>query len=673
MLIKFSLVVLACNLSAVSAFAQHAPDIHFGKIAASDFEIAASPAIDSNAKAVVIADIGETHFEGNARGWFSHVFKKTTRFKVLNRAALSMATIQIPLYVKDQREEVLSDISASSYRLEGGKVVETKLEKANIYKETEDVNHSRVRFVIPGAQEGSVVEYTYTIKSDFDFNMPSWSFQSMECPTLWSEYTASIPSTLVYLSSTTGYHNFVVNTTDHKSQSYELRQTGTTLGQTEKMFYVNAITYKRHWAMKDLPALKMEAYMSSPQNCLDKIEFQLYQTYDGEKTNDVYSTWAKASEQLLLEKDFGETLSWEMVWAKDALDKAVTPGADRLIQAKQVYYYVQKNFTCTNHNDPHIKTTLEEVFRRKSGTVGEINLLLVALLRSKGFIADPVLLSTRSNGRTSEKFPVLAQLNYVICRVMTAGETFYLDASRPYLGYGKLEEECYNGYAHVISKDTSFVPLQADSLLEMKTTTVSISNTDNRLSGLFESQLGDNESLRLRGLLASGHKDDLLKSIADGTRSENIAISHLAIDSIDNPEVPLNLRFDVQLNMFGDNDLVYFNPVLYDGVRQNPFHAASREYPVELSSARQDTYILTMDIPKGYTVDELPKSARIRLNEHDGLFEYMVEKHADDIQLRCSLSINKTFFAPEEYQSLRDFYGHVVRKESESIVFRKIK
>jgi hypothetical protein len=51
-----------------------------------------------------------------------------------------------------------------------------------------------------------------------------------------------------------------------------------------------------------------------------------------------------------------------------------------------------------------------------------------------------------------------------------------------------------------------------------------------------------------------------------------------------------------------------------EGMRENPFKAAERKYPVEMPYVRDDMYILNMQIPDGYEVDELPKSARVALN-----------------------------------------------------------
>ena len=80
-----------------------------------------------------------------------------------------------------------------------------------------------------------------------------------------------------------------------------------------------------------------------------------------------------------------------------------------------------------------------------------------------------------------------------------------------------------------------------------------------------------------------------------------------------------------------------------------------------------------MEIPTGYKVDELPKSTRVKLNENEGMFEYIATSDANTIQLRYKLVLNKATFNPEDYATLRDFYGYVVKKQAEQIVFKKIK
>ena len=112
--------------------------------------------------------------------------------------------------------------------------------------------------------------------------------------------------------------------------------------------------------------------------------------------------------------------------------------------------------------------------------------------------------------------------------------------------------------------------------------------------------------------------------------------------------------------------------MLSEGYKENPFISADRRYPVEMPYTMDETYVLNMQIPDGYTVEELPKSAKVVYNTDEGSFEYLIQKGESNIQMRVHLKLNKAFFPAEEYSTLRDFLGFVVKKESEQIVFKKI-
>ena len=81
---------------------------------------------------------------------------------------------------------------------------------------------------------------------------------------------------------------------------------------------------------------------------------------------------------------------------------------------------------------------------------------------------------------------------------------------------------------------------------------------------------------------------------------EEIDLSDIKIDSLKITDEPVTVKYELKLNGFGDADIVYFNPMLGEAIRKNPFSAAERFYPVEMPYAMHDIYTLNMDIPKGY-------------------------------------------------------------------------
>lgn len=80
-----------------------------------------------------------------------------------------------------------------------------------------------------------------------------------------------------------------------------------------------------------------------------------------------------------------------------------------------------------------------------------------------------------------------------------------------------------------------------------------------------------------------------------------------------------------------------------------------------------------MEIPEGYEVEELPKSTRVKLNEKDGMFEYLIQQNEHSIQFKCAINIKTATFDAEDYNTIRDFYSFIIKKQGEQIVFKKIK
>jgi hypothetical protein len=672
-ILLFTAIIFLLNFKSLG---QDTAPVNFGKVKIEDFTLN-SPAIDSSSNAVIVLDKGEVSFEGNQNGWFAYVFKRNTRIKIINNKGFDLVTVELLLYKNDDTKEKVENLSGVTYNNENGTITETKLNSKDVFEEKSDKNHFYKKFTMPGVKAGSIIEYSYVIKSDFIFNLPSWEFQSPEYPTLWSEYNVTIPGLLSYMAVNQGAHKFDINKSSEGFKNYSVTHVsgggGYSSGVEEKLS-VSSPTTNHRWVMKDVPAFYVENYLSSPKNFIDKIRFQLYKTYDGEDYHDVAKNWKNVSEELTKREDFGEPLNEDNTWLDKILEPVVQENDDALKRAKEIYYYVQKNYTCINHYDKFIKTSLQDVVKKKSGTVGDINLLLIAMLKHEKIYALPVLLSTREFGRSPTTYPLMEQLNYVIARINIDTSDYYLDATIPFLQFGKLPSDCYNGQARVILSDTAVVVnFDAGQLKENHSVSVFINNNDNKeVEGAFTRDMGFYESLDAKSTIANSTLNTYETKLK-ASYPEDMVLSNIKVDSLLSPEDPVSVKFDFKLTSFGNADIIYFNPLLGEALKENPFYAAERKYPVEMPYATNDVYTLSMEIPKGYKVDELPKSARSALNGTDGSFDYLISADANLIQFICRLKLNKADFTPDDYQTLRDFYAFIVKKEAEQIVFKKIK
>lgn len=661
------ILVLLC-MAQSPLFAQDKLNLKYGKITPADFDLSKHK-FDTSVSAVVIADVGRSDFDGNTKGWFSLSFKKHTRIKILNKNGLEAATVSIPLYFSGSAEEKVTNLKATTYVLEDGKIIETELDKKSIFKDKYDKNHMTVKFTLPGAKEGAIIEYSYVVTSDFLSNLQPWEFQG-EYPVLWSEYEVKMPAFFNYVFLSQG-----IMTLDHTAETtrenYSVTEPGGTSASSSYNFSANAILHK--WIAKAVPALKQESFTSNLDNHISKIEFQLSQyRFPNMPVKDIMGNWVSMATELMKDEDFGAGLSKSNGWLDDELKPVVLGAPDKLEKAKKIYAYVRDKFTCTGKRGIGLSASLKTIDKNKNGYNADINILLTAMLKQQDIEAYPIILSTRSHGYTHEFYPLIDRFNYVICGTKIDDKIYYLDASDPTLGFNKLSSECYNGHARAIMPTVAqAVYFSADSLVEKKLSSVFIrSSKTGEWEGHFTSNMGYYESINVRSSIKSKGQEPFFKAIQTSFTGE-MEMNNQKIDQLQELEKPVKVDYDFVIK--SDEDIIYFNPLLNEGYKENFFKSAERFYPVEMPYCFDETYVFTMEVPQDYIVEEIPKSAKVNFGDKDGSFEYMIDKSGDNIRLRSRVKLNRAVYSPEEYNDLREFFSYVVKKHAEPIVLKKKK
>ena len=655
----FTGIVICC-----ASFCQvNKPDVKFGDVTPEDFA-ASFYSIDSSADAVYLYDAGSSHYESGAGGSFFLVYKEHKRIRLLHKSSFTnAAAIRIYLFDHGTSSDELEDLQAATYAMENGKVTINKVDKSSIFK-TKQGNVELVTFTFPKLTEGCIIEYAYKETIPAFSYIPAWSFQGA-FPHLWSEYSVEVPQFLDFVTLNQGYLEPVIDTGSTSASNFTLPVQ--TLGWRPNTF--RSITVKHTWAFQNVPAIKEESYITNLSNYEERLEFQLQAIrIPAEPPKFFMHDWYETADQLMKNENFGYELSKENHYLKEAVNPATEGLTDPLDKAKHIFEFVRKNYLCINHSAISLSQPVKKTYETKRGNVADINMLLLAMLRYAGLACDPVLLSTREHGKTYDIYPILSKYNYVIVKIEVENETYLLDASDNKTGFGFLPPGCYNGNAMVIAQPPSEINLSSDSLYETSLTSVFLTNEITGISGSFNTVFGAVESYNLRNKLTASSRDEYLKE-ASNKIALDINISDATIDSLVLLQYPVSVQYNMNFNFNGD--LVYFNPMFADAVTENPFHAANRFFPVEMPYCMDKTYILSMEIPKGYDVDELPKPARLTLNENEGMFEYIIEQGNGRIQLRCRIKLTKANFNTEDYETLRNFFAIVVEKESERIVFKK--
>jgi Domain of Unknown Function with PDB structure (DUF3857) len=675
--LRYTLLYVFSTIFCFPITAQDAP-IKYGKIDIADLQMKVYPK-DTSAEAVVLGDVGRAYFEYSQNDGFQIVYERHRRVKILKKSGYDWATVKVGLYVSKNNngKEELYDLKGVTYNLENGQIVKDKLEKESIFTDKTDDNHSVKRFAFSKVKEGSIIEYSYRIKSDFYYNFRDWTFQS-SIPVAWSEFSVSVPEYFTYRQIQQGYEPMLINEAKNGQTSYTLHVPGTfsgtsTIRSAATSETVNVITKDFRWAMKDLPSIREEPFMTTIDDYVSKIEFELSSSFfPGGGYKSYANSWESINTRLLENEFFGQQLN-RSGYLKDMVSVIKASSKDTLQQIGMAYNLIKQAMTWNERETFYAESTLKKAFDAKTGNAADINLLLVVLLRELGYDANPVILSTRDNGRVLDNYVLLSKFNYVIAHVDMGGKELLLDATAIQTPAGILPIRCLNGQGRLISKNgTRWVDLQS-SYKNAETTIGNFElNADGTGKGeLAITHLGYNNVRERRKFVKEG-KEKYIEEYKK--KATNWQIAKTELENTDDASSPFVRKHDLTVNELATvaGERIYFNPVMYNPQKENPFKNPERKFPVDFGALIEETFIATYTIPQGYTVEEMPKSARIGLPEDGGKFTYIVGVPEEGkISISSKVALKKTMYFAEEYDTLRKFYDQIVQKHAEQIVLKK--
>lgn len=636
-------------------FAQK-PPIKFGKVSMDEMKMTVYEK-DSTAEAVILADYGISEILYNDARGFELNFKKLVRIKILKKEGLDKANIEIPLYQSSGTDETIGGLKAVTYNLENGKIEETKLPRKDVFTEEKSKNWKIKKFALPNVKVGSVIEYQYTMLSPFYFNFQSWYFQT-DIPTAWSEYRTLIPEYFDYKKFTGGYLRPAI----HETKTYSRSISGSS--------YTYSTDFQR-FVYKDVPAFKDEKYITTPRDYLARIEFELRSTKFPWTIIKTYSTtWKTIANEMLGTDYFGAALNRKGIVKE--LSEQIDPNDPPAKKVMLAYGLIKKHMKWNKRYNKYANTTLRAAYNKNEGNTAEINLLLVNLLRSVDIEAYPVLISTRSHGRINTFYPRFSALNSVIALARIDGKNLLMDATIAYLKPGELPYNDINGKGLVAVKDNAYWVNLLGSEKSYYTSMVMASIKDEQLIAQISRGYKSLLATSKRGSIAREGKEKYIENFKEKNADWEISEHEIKNENDITKTLTEKIKVDNFNDIDVDDDIIYLPAILGNNDDENPFKSETREYPVDFATPMYEKSIISIVIPEGFQVEELPTPTKVVLPNDDASFFYQAKKVGPNIQVMTQINIKKTMFLPQEYHLLRELYRNIIEKQGEQIVLKRI-
>jgi hypothetical protein len=373
----------------------------------------------------------------------------------------------------------------------------------------------------------------------------------------------------------------------------------------------------------------------------------------------------------MLRSDFGLALLRTGFLKKTALE--LTKGlTDEVSKLKKIHEFISDKILWNGVEDYTASAPLKTIFNKEKGNSADINLLLIGMLRAANIKADPVILSTRSNGSINQFSAMIQQFNYVLAYVFADNNYYLVDSTDPLRPFDVLPFDCLNDVGRLISNsDSKFIELKNNEKDASSSRIDLHIEGKGNMDGEIKTRYQDFNAYNIRKMIMLEGKDgylDLMKSAGTELEIMDFSLENLEIrDSDVIQTVSINMRNGVQIA----GDRLLFNPFLSPVAEKNTFWQEKREFPVDFGAPVEDKLVLNIVIPEGFSVIDKPVDATFNLGKDDGIYEYTCTNNGNKLVIRSLLRIDKTLFQPSEYSVIRDFYSKVLQKQAELIVMKK--
>jgi len=610
---------------------------------------------DTAAEAVVIYDIGKSYFTTTGSG-FELTFERKLKIKILNKAGLKYAQFSIPYYVKNDIEEKVTEIKGNTYSMENGVIRTTKLDVKNTFKEKYNENWNFKKFAMPDVKEGSVFEISYEIISPYLFNLNNWEFQH-KIPVIYSEYTTRMIPFYEYVSLLQGakkYDEFYSYVDEKESHYYYGHN------YNDKVYY---------YVMKDLPAFKDESFITSPNDYLIKLHFQLAAVHrtDG-SIEEKISTWPKLSESLLDNENLGEYLNDSKKKGKKIIDTMAFNSLSKIGKAKYIYHFVKSNYNWNYRKDKYTDKGIKSFLLSKTGNCADINLFLTGMLNAAGIESYPVLLSTRDNGKVKTNYPFLSYFNYVVVYVKTDSLTVLLDATEPLCDFGMIPSRCLNDYGFVINKQKAeWLKFKSDfsSVMEYDFN-LSFNSAKDSIYSVCNLITTGYDAIDYRHRFSSSYEKLKEKFLGKNTISNDTLI----VKNLNQIEDPFELDFRTTNYLDIVEDKIIISPFCNTTITENPLKMPVRNYPIDFIYKKEKIFRSTILIPNGYKL--FSKHEDLTINDSNVKIIYTIEvQNSKEIKVLGEYEFKKDVYESSEYADLKSYFNLIVEKFNQKLVFIK--
>ncbi len=623
---------------------------------------------EKKADAMLLLDLGEVHYRLASEGFAaSGHFRINTayyqRYKIFAESGTHHTDKKI-LISTGSTQEKLKNIFGTCYNLVNGEIKKTILQPSDIHRTQLSDGTEQVSFAVPGVVAGSVVEIAYEREEYVTYHLPRWYF-TKDVPSARSSITVGYLDAMIYYVE----QHLVGDTLQTRQEPF----TSTIMLPPQDSYVPQALTGVRQtYTAFNVESYQDEPFINSSRNYKSWIGFQLAMFRPPLRFDkNLVSSFDKLSEQLYTSERFVDGLETHVIPRKLWMTM-LNDNMSKEVMAKTIFEYIRTNISNNGESGFIPENSNAKVWKDKTGSQTEINMMLISELRASGLEAYPILVSSRHADNVNLDYPILHNWEAVDALVMLDSKNaLVLDAAEKELPFGEPPAAQINTTGWVVRgvNDHFWYDIK-EKKQSMKVVSINAAlDESGTIAGTIEITYTNHNAEWLINKRRAGKQGPITESLKAALPDINIdAVS----DSIvaDKCYYIQKIKFSTTANTDNDGN-VYVSIANIYGNPTNPFVSRRRVADVDFGYTDRTMITMKLAIPPTLRADSSLPAAQLQMSDTSAIFTNRTE--ASDGLVSCAQKIDysHSFYPAKFYPALYEFEKRYYDLRQKPVVLHK--
>ncbi len=499
--------------------------------------------------------------------------------------------------------------------------------------------------IMPAVEDDCIIDYEWEVSGRKSLMAPhfwnGWYYQSGE-PSLLSRFTLQTPATM-------GFGSQPYNT--------DIKPVVTTSKDGKTKTYV--------WEGRNFSEIEVEPYMPPRSEFSPWFEISSVTSWD-----DVAAWYWKLVEPQMKS-------SPEVERQVEALIKGKQTDEEK---ARAIYYWVEDNIRYVGLEfgasayEPH---SAVDVFANKYGDCKDQATLLITMLRQAGIKAYPVLLSVSYRGDMNRRLPSPGQFDHAIALAEIDGKQYWLDPTAEVCPFGDLPEQDRGRDVMVIRDGKGEFVRTPAYTTETNSVTQTIKvdlNADGGISASVKWTTVGGPDLSTRAtykyLKPSRYKESFEAVVA--AIAPDAQLGPFSISDHSDRETPMTVSYELKAGKWASRTgkFLMFRPNLDQNASvQTPFSKSNRKHDMWFAGASTNASEMVVNIPYGFTVEELPSDQSLKSDFASYERKCIVEGRT--LTITDKLVRQDAVVPVSRYAEVRKFHEDIIQAQNQQVILRQ--